>query len=150
MTDLADLAKEYLEALLTFFGVNALVTVYQTDDAIELSVDSDVTGRLIGHRGETLAALQQLLNSMLRGKTDDRRYVSIDIANYKKARAEQLAEKVRKDAQEVIENGEPKRLRPMNAAERRIVHMTLAEMTEVLTESEGEGRDRRVVIRRAD
>jgi spoIIIJ-associated protein len=148
--ELADLAQEYLEQLLTFFGVNAQVAVHQDDKSIELSVDSDITGRLIGHRGETLAALQQLLNAMLRHKTDDRRFVSVDIANYKQARAEQLAEKVRKDAQTVLDTGEPRALRPMNAAERRIVHMTLADMPELTTESEGEGRERRVVIRKAD
>jgi spoIIIJ-associated protein len=148
--DLADLAKEYLGSLLTFFGVNAEVSMQQDDQSIELSVDSDVTGKLIGHRGETLAALQQLLNAMLRGKSEDRRYISIDIANYKKARAEQLAEKVRLDAQTVIETGEPRRLHPMNAAERRIAHMTLADIPEVVTESEGDGRERRVVIRPAN
>ncbi len=149
MTDLTDQAKEYLESLLAFFGVNAEVSMQQSDQAVELAVESDITGKLIGHRGETLAALQQLLNAMLRGKTDDQRYVSIDIANYKKARAEQLAAKVRQDARTVVETGEPKRLHPMNAAERRIAHMTLAEMPEVVTESEGEGRERRVVIRPA-
>jgi spoIIIJ-associated protein len=145
--DLSDLAKDYLESLLTYFGVNAHVTVSQNDQAIELAVDSDTTGRLIGHRGETLAALQQLLNSMVRHKTGDNRYVSIDIANYKKARAEQLAEKVRADARRVSESGEPVRLHPMNAAERRVVHMTLAEVPEVTTESEGDGPERRVVIK---
>ncbi|HSH31167.1 MAG TPA: R3H domain-containing nucleic acid-binding protein [Candidatus Saccharimonadales bacterium] len=146
--DLLALAKLRLEEILTFFGVNTGVKAQFTGETIELSVDADVTGRLIGHRGETLAALQQLLNAIVRGQTSERVFVSIDIAGYKKARANHLTDKVQLDAKKVLETGEPKYLRPMNAAERRIIHMALADMPEVVTESEGEGMGRRVVIKK--
>ena len=146
--DLLALAKFRLEEMLTFFGVNVSVKVANSDDTIELSVDTAPTGRLIGHRGETLEALQQLMNAIVRAQTSERVYVSIDVGDYKKSRAEQLALSVQTDARKVVETGEPKSLRPMNAAERRIVHMALADMPEVSTDSEGEGHDRRVVIKK--
>jgi spoIIIJ-associated protein len=146
--DIIALAKLRLEEIISFFGSNVSVGATERENTIELNVESDSTGRLIGHRGETLAAIQQLMNAIVRTKTDERVFVNIDIADYKKGRAEHLSEKVAADAQKVIETGEPKFLRPMNAAERRIVHMALAEIPEVETESEGEGRNRRVVIRR--
>ncbi|MBW3537869.1 KH domain-containing protein [Candidatus Parcubacteria bacterium] len=146
--DLLALAKLRLEEILTFFGVNTGVKAGFAGETIELSVETDVTGRLIGHRGETLAALQQLLNAMVRGQTSERVFVSIDIAGYKRSRAAHLTERVQADAKKVIETGETKYLRPMNAAERRLVHMALADLPEVFTESEGEGTGRRVVIKR--
>lgn len=148
MDDLAALAKLRLEEILTYFGVNAAVKVLVEEGSLALSVASDDTGRLIGRHGETLDALQQLINAIVRGATTERVYVSVDIGDYKKGRAEQLGEQAQADAQQVIESGEAKRLRPMTAAERRVVHMALAEMPEVETESEGEGRDRRVIIKK--
>jgi spoIIIJ-associated protein len=148
--DLTALAKLRAEEIIAFFGANVSVAADQRDNAIELKVDTDVTGRLIGHRGETLAAFQQLLNAIVRAHSTERVFVSIDVANYKQGRAEHLAEKVKEDAQKVIETGEPKFLHPMNAAERRVVHMALADISEVTTDSEGEGRDRRVVIRKRE
>ena len=141
------LAKLRLEEILTFFEVNPSVSVASDGDTLEMKVDADKTGRLIGHKGENLYALQQLMNAIVRAQSDERVFVNVDIADYKKERAEHLAEKVRADAQKVIETGEPRSLRPMTAAERRIVHMTLAEIPEVTTESEGEGPKRRVVIK---
>ncbi len=148
--DLVALAKLRLEETIAFFGLNVSVHATTRDNTIELSVDTDTTGRLIGHRGETLGALQQLLNAIVRAHTDERIFVNIDIADYKKGRAEHLSEKVKDDARKVIETGTPKHLRPMNAAERRIVHMALADMVEVYTESEGEGRERCVVIKKRE
>lgn len=133
-----------LEELLTFFGYNVAVTAEEHGRSIQLNIETSDGARLIGHRGETLAALQHIMNSMNQG--EDLPYIVVDVSGYKQARADRLAEKVKQDAQKVIDSGEPYRLRPMNAAERRIVHMALADIDGVATESEGEGRDRRVVI----
>lgn len=147
--DLVALAKLRLEEMLTFFGVNVSVRADQEGDTISLDVEeADTTGRLIGHHGETLASFQQLLNAMIRDRGTERLFVTVDIGGYKKARAEYLREKVKSQAEQVIETGEPKFLRPMTASERRIVHMALADVQGIETESEGEGRARRVVIRK--
>jgi len=134
-----------LEELLTFFGYNVAVTPEEQGRTIKLNIETSEGARLIGHRGETLAALQHIMNSMHQG-TSEKHFIVIDVAGYKEARAQRLAEKVQQDAKKVIETGNSHRLRPMNAAERRIVHMALADVEGVATESEGEGRDRRVVI----
>lgn len=134
-----------LEELLTFFGYNVAVTPEEQGRTVQLNIETSDGARLIGHRGETLAALQHIMNSMHQS-ADDKHYIVVDVAGYKEARANRLAEKVQKDAQKVKETGQRKSLRPMNAAERRIVHMALADVEGVVTESEGEGRDRRVVI----
>jgi spoIIIJ-associated protein len=134
-----------LEELLTFFGYNVAVTPEQHGHTVQLNIETTDGARLIGHRGETLAALQHIMNSMHQ-ESDEKYYIVVDVAGYKAARADRLAEKVKQDAKKVIESGEPHRLRPMNAAERRVVHMALADIDGVATESEGEGRDRRVVI----
>lgn len=141
------LAKLRLEDILTFYGVNVSVKAVVNENTLELSVETDSSSRLIGRHGETLDALQQLVNAIVRSHSAERLYVSIDIGDYKKNRAEQTTEQAQADARVVIETGEPKTLRPMNAAERRIVHMALADIPEVTTDSEGEGRERRVVIK---
>lgn len=134
-----------LEELLTFFGYNVAVTAEEQGHTVQLNIETSDGARLIGHRGETLAAIQHIMNSMHQGAAD-KHYIVVDVAGYKEARAKRLAEKVQQDAARVKETGQPHRLRPMNAAERRIVHMALADIEGVATESEGEGRDRRVVI----
>jgi spoIIIJ-associated protein len=145
--DLLALAKLRLEEMLAFFGETAAVKVTEADGVIETKVDVDSTGRLIGHHGETLAALQHLLNALVRAQTTESVYVSLDIAGYKQAQIERLAAKAKEYADRAISTGKEQYLRPMSPAERRIVHMTLATFPEITTESTGEGRDRRVIIR---
>ncbi len=147
MEDIAALAKLRLEEMLTYFGVNTSAKADFDESTITLSVQSDDTGRLIGRHGETLDALQQLVNALVRAHTAEHVYISVDVGDYKKARAEALSESAKNDAQHVAQTGEPRTLRPMNAAERRIVHMALADIPEVVTESQGDGRERRVVIK---
>ncbi len=143
-------AKHHLEDLLTFFGVNTEVDAAAEDDTLHLSVDSDSTGRLIGHRGETLAAMQYLINMMIRRETTERIYVHVDIAGYKKGRITRMLEKAHEAAARVLESGEEESLPPMNAAERRQVHSELAKLDGLATESHGVDPHRRLVIRKAD
>lgn len=147
MEDLAALAKLRLEESLAFFGVNVSAKAEIEETSINLSVETDLGGRLIGRHGETLDALQQLINSIVRAHTDQPVFVSLDIAGYKKDRAEHLTQSAQAEARKAVETGQPVRLKPMNAAERRVVHMALAEISDVVTESEGEGRERRVIIK---
>ena len=142
-------AKKYLEDLLSFFGLNTDVTASCDEDVIELSVPSTyLNGFLIGQRGETLRSIQFLISTTLRQKNAELVRINVDIADYKKQHNERLAEQVEKWAQQVIETGETKHLRPMNPAERRVVHKVAGEYSKISTESEGEGRDRHVVLSR--
>jgi spoIIIJ-associated protein len=142
-----DFAKKYLEDLLSFFGLNTNVVAHADEDVIELSVPSThLNGFLIGQRGETLRSLQFLIATTLKNKDAALTRVNVDVADYKKQRNDRLAQQAAEWADEVVRTGEPKHLVPMNAAERRVVHQAVSERFELSTESEGEGRDRHVVI----
>lgn len=140
-------AKKYLEDLLSFFGLNTEVHVSCDDEVIELSVPSTaMNGFLIGQRGDTLRSLQQLISTTLKNREAEVTRVNLDIAGYKKQRNERLVEKVADWVKQVRESGESMDLPMMNAAERRVVHQAISDYSDVETHSEGEGRDRHVIL----
>lgn len=139
-------AKKYLEDLLTFFGVNVEVEGTISDDIIELSVpSSEYNSILIGRGAETLRSLQYTVSTTLRNQQAAIVRVNIDIADYKKQRADKLAEKAREWIEAVRETGDSHVAR-LNAADRRVVHKVAGEFEDIETFSEGEGRDRRIII----
>lgn len=140
-------AQRYLEDLLSFFGLNTEVYATADEEVIELHVPSThLNGFLIGVRGETLRSLQFMIATTLKNKNAALNRVNVDIADYKKHRYDRLAEQSREWIETVRSSGEPRHLEPMNAAERRIVHKTVTEYSDIETHSEGEGRDRHVVL----
>jgi spoIIIJ-associated protein len=143
-------AKKYLEDLLSFFGLN--IDVYATnsdDEVIELHVPSThLNSFLIGQHGDTMRALQFITSNVLRGQNFVLSRVNVDIADYKKQRADRLAERAEGWIKEVKDSGQAIELRPMNAADRRIVHK-VADESGLVTESIGEGRDRHIVLKPA-
>jgi spoIIIJ-associated protein len=143
-------AQKYLEDLLSFFGLNTAVMVHCEDDVIELSVPSThLNGFLIGQRGETLRSLQYLLSMALKNSNAELHRVNIDVAGYKHHRAERLAEQVRDWCKQVMQSGQTMDLVPMNPADRRVAHHTVSEFGSLQSHSEGEGRDRHLVIAKA-
>lgn len=142
-----DFAKRYLEDILSFFGLNTDITVRCEDEVIELSIPSThLNGFLIGQRGETLRSLQYLLSMALKNAGAQLNRVNIDVASYKQHRAERLAEQVRQWCEEVMKTGEQMDLRPMNPADRRIAHGAVSEFGRLRSHSEGEGKNRHLVI----
>lgn len=142
-----DYAKKYLEDLLSFFGLNTAVTVRCDEDVIELSVPSThLNGFLIGQRGDTLRSLQYLLSMALKNHDAELHRVNIDVANYKHHRAERLSEQVREWCEQVMQSGERMDLRPMSPADRRVAHHVVGEFGALESHSEGEGRERHLVI----
>lgn len=140
-------AKKYLEDTLSFFGVNIDVKASADEDVIELKVPSThLNGFLIGHNGETLRSLQFLVSTTLRNHDAQLHRINIDIADYKAQRADRLVSKIKEVLDSVRENGQPHSLEPMNAADRRVVHQAVSEYPDLQTVSEGEGRDRHIVI----
>ena len=139
-------AKKYLEDLLTFFGVNVEVDASVSEDVIELAVPStDDNSILIGRNAETLRSLQYIVSTTLRNQNAALVRVNIDIAEYKKQRAEKIAEKAREWIEAVRETGDS-HVANLNAADRRVVHQVAKEYEDIETFSEGEGRDRRIII----
>jgi spoIIIJ-associated protein len=141
-------AKKYLEDLLSFFGLNTDVHATTEDhEVIELDIPSThLNGFLIGQHGDTMRALQFTISTALKNQNYVHTRVNVDVAGYKKQRAEHLAKQAEEWFVEVRDSGQPKNLQPMNAADRRIVHKT-AEEWGLTTESVGEGRDRHIVIK---
>lgn len=140
-------AKKYLEDLLSFFGLNTDVYATSDDEVIQLSVPSThLNGFLIGHNGDTMRSLQYLTSTAL--KNNDLQYnrVNVDIADYKKQRADRLRDKAEAWVKQVRDEGKPMDLEPMNAADRRVVHQLAAEYG-LTSESAGEGRDRHIVLK---
>lgn len=140
-------AKKYLEDLLSFFGLNTDVHATYEDEVIELSVPSThMNGFLIGQNGETMRALQFTVSNALRNNEYKYSRVNIDIADYKKHRADELSERALGWVEKVKSSGEQFELRPMNPADRRIVHKVAGDHG-LETESIGFGRDRHVIIK---
>jgi spoIIIJ-associated protein len=141
-------AKKYLEDMLSFFGLNTDIYATSEDgEVIELHVPSThLNGFLIGQHGDTMRSLQYMVSNALKNNGFEITRVNVDVAEYKKQRADRLAEKAEEWVKKVQETGEPMHLKPMNAADRRIAHKVAADAG-LITESEGEGRDRHVVYR---
>jgi spoIIIJ-associated protein len=140
-------AKKYLEDLLSFFGLNTDVYATSDDEVIELNIPSThLNGFLIGQRGETMRSLQFLVSQALRQQGYEVTRVNVDVADYKKQRAERLSETAQDWIKKVKETGEPYELKPMSPADRRTVHKA-ANDAGLVTESVGEGRDRHIVLK---
>jgi spoIIIJ-associated protein len=150
MEDSLRYAKKYLEDLLSFFGLNTDVYATSEDDeVIELNIPSThLNGFLIGQRGETMRSLQFLVSSALRSQNLPVTRVNVDVADYKKQRADRLAKTAEEWVKQVQDSGEPYEVRPMNAADRRVVHKVAADAG-LVSDSVGEGRDRHIVLKPA-
>jgi spoIIIJ-associated protein len=131
-------AKKYLEDLLSFFGLNTDVYATTEDqEVIELNVPSThLNGFLIGQRGDTMRALQYTISTALKNQNFTHTRVNVDVADYKRHKAERLETQAEDWFKEVKESGKPKHLAPMNAADRRVVHKA-ASNSGLQTESEG-------------
>lgn len=141
-----EFAQKYVADLIAFFGVNADVSVSIEDEMIAVSVSStDINSLLIGRNAETLRSIQLLVSQALRAKGAENSRVNIDVADYKKQRAEKIEAQAREWIEEVRSTGDSHVAR-LNAADRRVVHRVAGEYSDIRTFSEGEGRDRRIVI----
>lgn len=140
-------AKEVTEKLLDSMGIAVVVEV-ESDDPIALTINSDDSALLIGKKGDSLRALQSLVNTIYRRGDHEAGYVGLDIAGYKKERVEKVQAAAQEAADRARESGEDQHLKPMNSFERRAVHTQLANDPDIITESEGDGMDRHIVIRK--
>lgn len=141
-----DFAKKYLEDMVSFFGANVTVDASLSEDVIELAVSSsELNSVLIGRNAETLRSLQYIISTTLRNNEAAVSRVNVDIADYKKQRAEKVAAQAREWIEGVRKTGDSY-VAQLNAADRRIVHRVADEYEDIRTFSEGEGRDRSIII----
>jgi len=123
------------------------VNIASEENVIRANIQSPEASYLIGRSGDNLKALQQVTRAIVGKQMLEPVHFIIDVNDYQKSHWELLKEIAKKMAQEARERHEPKWLAPMNAYERRIVHLTLAGEPGIKTESEGEGEERRIVIK---
>ena len=139
-------AKKYIEDILAFFEINVEAEVILNEDVLEVAVPStEYNSILIGRNAETLRSIQYLLSTTLRNKDSAITRVNVDIAGYKKQRAEKVAEQAREWIEAVRTSGDS-HVVSLNAADRRVVHQVATEFDDIQTFSEGEGRERKIII----
>jgi spoIIIJ-associated protein len=115
-------------------------------DDIQLEVEGRDAGRIIGKKGQVLAALQFLCNRVVNRPGLDRRHVTVDAEGYRHRRESSLATMARRLGKQAVTDGKIITFEPMNPRDRRVVHLALAKFEGVVTKSEGEGQSRRVQI----
>lgn len=141
-------AKRFLRELLDNMGIKCEIHVKDEDDILKINLVGPKMGVLIGHRGETLDAIQYLLSLVINKNNDENSYkkVIIDTENYRKKREETLIKLANRIAYKVRRYNKSITLEPMNPYERRIIHSALQNNPYVTTHSEGEEPYRKVVV----
>jgi len=139
------LAKELFELMGT--SVEFEVKEDKENEAILVDIDAkDETGLLIGHRGETISAIQAALGMMMRQETDGWVRVLVNVGDWREKQENYLRDLAVQASSRARETGESQPLYNLNASQRRIVHMVLSEEKDIETESHGEGKDRYLVV----
>jgi len=142
-----EIASEFIDGLVSAFGLDGEVSTVMDDDEIEVAVAGDDLGLLIGPKGLTLAAVQELTRTVVHRAMPDRSgWLRVDVSGYRQRRKEALERFTVQVAAEVVASGDRRMLEPMGAADRKIVHDAAQKVDGVVTLSEGEEPNRRVVI----
>ena len=139
-------AQKFLEDILSFYAIKLAVYSTADEDVIELSVPSSgLNSLLIGQNANNLRSLQHIIATALTIKGAELVRVNVDVADYKRQRADRIAKKAEGWIAKVRETGDDFKVN-LNAADRRIVHKTAQDYSDIETHSEGEGRDRYLII----
>jgi spoIIIJ-associated protein len=118
----------------------------EDNDEINIEIDGRDAGRIIGKKGQVLAALQFLTHRVVNRPGLERRHILVDAEGYRSRRDDSLATMARRLGRQAVEQGKIITFEPMNPRDRRVVHLALAKFEGVVTKSDGEGDDRRVQI----
>jgi predicted RNA-binding protein Jag len=142
----AEDARRVTQAILDRMELHVRAEIREDDEQVVLNLDGEDAGRVIGKKGQTLEALQFLVNKIVNRDLDERRHIVLDSGNYRERHDNSLISMARREAKRAISSGRVVTLEPMSARDRRVIHVSLAEFTGVSTRSEGEGADRRLQI----
>ncbi|MGD9505887.1 MAG: RNA-binding cell elongation regulator Jag/EloR [Syntrophobacteraceae bacterium] len=142
----AERAKEILGVILSHIEVPTVIESEARDDHIYLNIVSNGSGLLIGKRGKTLNALQHLVAKVLQKEVGENLTVYVDTEQYRNKRESSLTDLALQLGEKVKRSRRPLTTGPMNAQDRRIIHLALKEDQNIRTKSKGEGGMRRVVI----
>lgn len=144
----AEEARKFLENVFRGMHLPVIMECMMNEERILFSLHGEGLGILIGKHGQTLDALQYLTNLAAGKAAHGRYFVMLDVENYRERRKDTLEALAKRLAGKVKRTGEPVKLEPMPAGERRIIHLALQDDDAVITESEGEAPYRYITIRR--
>ena len=142
----ADLAADFVEELLDLLDLPGDIEIEVREDQALVNIYDVGSGLLIGRRGATLDALQELVRCAVQRSTERRTHVRVDVEGYRARQLDKLRDKCRDAIAEVRETGQPYRLEAMDAFERKMMHDLVTRSVGVTSQSEGNEPKRRVVI----
>ncbi len=139
-------AAEVLQGIMDRMTLEAKVDIREDKERIVLDIQGEDAGRAIGKKGQTLDALQFLVNKIVNRFPQGRRHVVVDSGDYRDRHDKGLMSMARREAKRAMEEGRVITLEPMSARDRRVIHLSLAKFEGVSTSSQGEGINRRIQI----
>lgn len=139
-------AREVLENILTHIQIPATVEANWVENRIKLDIASNGSGLLIGKRGQTLHALQFIVNKIFNRQGSKKAHIIIDTENYRERRRKALTEVALNLANRAKKSGRPATSSPLSAYDRRIIHLAVKDDRQVRTKSKGDGALRKVVV----
>lgn len=149
MEETKKIIEEETKALLDKVGITATVEVTEGEDgSFNIHLDGEENALLIGKHGNTLSSLELILSLIVAKKTGEFKRTIIEVGGWRQEREDYLKDLAERLHAEVMETGSEKTVRGLKPWERRVIHMFLSEMGDVTTESEGESRDRVLVIKK--
>lgn len=139
--------REIIDKIMSFMGIEFKLAIEENPDTTFVNIESTgLDGLLIGRRGETLASLQHVVNRLFTSKTGQHSKITVDVGGYVRRKHRLLVEKAKRIAEKVKETGKEMDFEPLKAADRRIVHLAIADMGGVSTYTIGDGLLRKVVV----
>ncbi|HJK95074.1 MAG TPA: KH domain-containing protein [Polyangiaceae bacterium LLY-WYZ-15_(1-7)] len=142
----AEESAELLDEILDLMDLDVDVDIRDDDEKVVLDVTGPDAGRVIGKKGQTLDALQFLLNKILNRFPEGRRHIIVDSGDYRERHDRGLVTMAKREAKKAVSEGRVKTLQPMSARDRRVIHLALAKFEGVETLSQGQGTQRRIQI----
>lgn len=143
---LAEKAQKTLQDILSLLGMEAKIQIKDESKRLLLSFKGDGSGLLIGRKGQTLDALEYLINKIVHKGAEDKKKIVVDTENYRIRHEEALIKLARRMGEKAKRSGKPVTLSPLNAHDRRIIHLALQSDKFLRTRSKGTGLYRQIII----
>lgn len=144
---MAKKVEKHIKEFFDFLEVTGDFQITESDEQIDVVLETEDSGMIIGYHGETLESIQLLLSLVLAKKLGEFKRVSLEVGDYKKNREEWLKRLAQDAKDRAIDEQTEVRLEDLKAWERRVIHLMLSDDKEVVSESVGEGRDRALIIK---
>ena len=145
-SDIYESAKEFLKNIIENLGLEVSFETITKDDRVVIKMYSNNNNILIGHNGNTIKALENIVKQKIQVETNNYFPISLDVENYKDKKNARLERLAKQTAKEVLKTKVPVKMENMNAYERRVVHNALTNFKNISTKSEGEEPNRHIVI----